>query len=97
LSGAARLAGRVALLAALALTLAGCHTTRVVWAKPGGGDAALQSDLQGCADQARAAPPGYFNNRILSATTDPQFAAIEAARPQVNCMIGRGWRLTPVP
>jgi hypothetical protein len=40
-------AGAVA-LTALASVLAACHTTQVVWAKPGGDNAALQSDIQTC-------------------------------------------------
>jgi len=93
MSSAARLAGRAALVGALALTLAACHTTRVVWAKPGGDDVALRSDLQDCADRARAASPNYSDSRAMSTTADVQ----DAQRRQVSCMIGRGWRLTPVP
>ena len=40
--------GTAAALLALATLLAGCHTTRVVWAKPGGNSAALQDDMQAC-------------------------------------------------
>lgn len=38
----------MAALLALGSLLAGCHTTRVVWAKPGGDSAALQNDMQAC-------------------------------------------------
>ena len=93
MSRADRCAGRAALLAALALTLAACHTTRVVWAKPGADDAALQSDLQQCALQAKAATPTYFDSRTMSVVSDPQ----DAARLQNSCMTGRGWRLSPQP
>lgn len=54
-------------LLALATLLAGCHRTRVVWAKPAGDAAALQSDMQACgygaptatADQPAPAQPSY--------------------------------------
>ncbi|MGH6967738.1 MAG: hypothetical protein ACREEN_01355 [Stellaceae bacterium] len=55
------------LLGALAATLAACHTTRVVWSKPGADQAALQGDLQACADQARVALPDVSDNRGAAA------------------------------
>lgn len=57
----------VAALLALAMLLTGCHTTHVVWAKPGGDSAALQNDMQACnyhptttvASNQAATLPGY--------------------------------------
>lgn len=53
----------------LAMLLAACHTTRVVWAKSGGDNTALQDDMQACnyrptsatapAYQATTTTPGY--------------------------------------
>jgi len=121
LSRAARRAGHAALLAALALTLAACHTTRVVWSKPGADQAALQSDWQTCAELARTVESSdHVGGPAMSTATESQIAAqksaqyagqspaqaatrdaaqyavIAASRPQVSCMTGRGWRLTPV-
>lgn len=45
---AATWAAQAAALLALATLLAGCHTTRVNWAKPDGDTAALQNDMQAC-------------------------------------------------
>jgi len=59
LSRAARWATGAAALAALASVLAACHTTRVVWAKPGGDDAALQSDIQTCGYRGPATTQTY--------------------------------------
>lgn len=67
LSRAATWAAGAAALMTLATLLAGCHTTRVVWAKPGGDDAALQDDMRTCnyrptttvPDYQAAAVPGY--------------------------------------
>lgn len=67
MSRAATWVAPVAALLALALLLGGCHTTRVVWAKPGGDSAALQNDMQACnyyptttvANNQAATLPGY--------------------------------------
>jgi len=48
-----------AALLALATLLAGCHTTRVVWAKPGGNSTALQDDMQACHYRPTTNVPGY--------------------------------------
>lgn len=58
-------AAQAAALLALAMLVAGCHTTRVVWAKPGGEAASLQDDMQTCnyhpatTAYRPAAAPGY--------------------------------------
>lgn len=59
MSRAATWAARAAALVTLASLLAACHTTRVVWAKPGGDNAALQDDMQACNYQPTATAPGY--------------------------------------
>ncbi|MDE2228434.1 MAG: hypothetical protein KGL11_05260 [Alphaproteobacteria bacterium] len=69
----ARSAAQAALVAALAAMLAGCHMTRVVWAKPDADNAALQRDLQDCAFWAEAAAP------ISSDTVTPTGAGRRAA------------------
>src|SRR5487761_1826406 len=122
LSRAARRAGHPALLSALALALASCHTTHVVWSNPGADQAALQSDWQTCAELARTVESSdHVGGPAMSTATESQIAAHESAqyggqssaqaanrdaaqyavistsRPQVSCMIGRGWRLTPQP
>lgn len=48
MSCAATWTARAAALVTLASLLAACHATRVVWAKPGGDTAALQSDMEAC-------------------------------------------------
>ena len=82
-------------VAAVALTaaLAACHTTPVVWSKPGADQAQLESDLHACADQAKAVAPLPYDLRTMSTTSDVQ----ETTRRQVSCMLGRGWKLTPLP
>lgn len=53
-------AAGAAALVTLATLLTGCHTTRVVWTKPGGDDAALQDDMRTCNyAQTTTATPGY--------------------------------------
>lgn len=50
----------MAALLALATLLAGCHTTRVVWAKPGGDSGALHDAMQACNYRSpTTAPQGY--------------------------------------
>lgn len=71
---ATRVAGAIALVT-LATLLTGCHTTRVVWAKPGGNDTALQDDMRTCSYvqtttatpsyQAAAGVPGYQSTRAM--------------------------------
>lgn len=81
-----------AVLAALPL-LAACHSTPVVWSKPGADQDAFQRDLRTCSEQARATSPNTFDSRTMTTTMDVQ----DVQRQQVSCMIGRGWRLTPQP
>lgn len=52
-------AAQAAGLLALATLLAGCHTTHVVWAKPGGDIASLHNDLQACNYRPTTPAPGY--------------------------------------
>ena len=84
---------RLAVLAMLMTTLAACHTTPVVWSKPGADQAQLESDLQACAEQAKAVAPLPYDIRTMSTTSEVQ----ETTRRQVSCMLGRGWKLTPLP
>jgi hypothetical protein len=69
-----RAAALAALVSLVSLTAA-CHTTRIVWAKPGGDNAQLQTDMQACgyqpssatqAYQAAAAPPVYQTRTMTS-------------------------------
>jgi len=92
LSETARILGRLAPFAALTLLLA-CHTTRVVWTKPGADEVALESDLRACAAQSQSSSPNYVDTRQMAAVRDVQ----DVQRRQVSCMVGRGWRLTPQP
>jgi len=48
LSRAPTWTARAVALVTLASMLAACHTTRVVWARPGGDNTALQDDMQAC-------------------------------------------------
>lgn len=75
MSRAATWAVHATALAALVSLTAACHTTRVVWAKPGGDSAQLQTDLQACGyrpssvtqtHQAPATPPVYQAQTITS-------------------------------
>lgn len=56
---AATWAARATALLTLATLLASCHTTRVVWAKPGGNKATLQDDMQACNYNLATTAPGY--------------------------------------
>lgn len=82
-----RTATWAATLVTLATLLTGCHTTRVVWGKPGGDDAALQDDMRTCnyvqtttatpSYQTAAGVPGYQSTRAVigySATPMPAYS-----------------------
>ena len=88
-------------LATLAAALAACHTTHVVWSKPGADQSALRSDLQACAAQANAGKPLSADIRTMTNAADEtspgQVNWDEASRQQVGCMLSRGWKLTPLP
>lgn len=86
-------AGWTAILMACATALAACHTTRVAWGKPGANAAALQSDLQDCANPTHTASASALSGPAALATTDMH----DTQPQQMRCMISRGWRLTPVP
>ena len=86
-------AGWTALLMACATALAACHTTRVVWSKPGGDATALQSDLRDCASPTHTPSVSPLSSQEALATTDMH----DTQPQQMRCMIDRGWRLTPVP
>jgi hypothetical protein len=87
-----RRTARAALFAMFAVTLAACHTTRVVWSKPGADQAELQSDLAACQDEAHAAA-----NSNVSEPASSYDIPSATTRQQVSCMLRRGWRLTPLP
>lgn len=89
-----RRTAQVAALAALASVMAACHTTRVVWSKPGADQAALQSDLTACHEEALAAAASTAKKGDAAANGDIPAAS---TRPDVHCMLGRGWKLTPLP
>ncbi|MGH6977630.1 MAG: hypothetical protein ACREED_11440 [Stellaceae bacterium] len=70
---AATWTARAAALAAVVALLAACHTTRVVWAKPGGDNASLQDDMQACNYQPPATAPAY-----QAATAAPAYQPLPA-------------------
>ncbi|HYL31727.1 MAG TPA: hypothetical protein VEU53_01100 [Stellaceae bacterium] len=75
MSRAATWTVRAATFTALVSLLSACHTTRVVWAKPGGDSVQLQTDMQACGYQpssvsqtyqASGAPPVYQTRTMTS-------------------------------
>lgn len=85
---------RSALVPALAVMVAACHTTRVVWSKPGSDQAELQSDLAACSRDTQAGVVDESSNRAVAVEND---IPASSTRLQVSCMLKRGWRLTPLP
>lgn len=81
-------------VATLAMMLAACHTTRVVWSKPGANQAELQSDLALCRENTPAPMASDANARATTVAND---IPATSTRQQVGCMLKRGWRLTPLP
>jgi hypothetical protein len=76
------------------MMVAACHTTRVVWSKPGGDQAELQSDLAACSHATQAGVVDESSNRAVAVEND---IPASSTRLQVSCMLERGWRLTPLP
>lgn len=113
LSHMATWTARAAALAVLASLLAACHTTRVVWAKPGANAASLRDDTQACEyrppeaalpNQTAAMPA--TSAYAASSTTPGYFGNTtrsvtidvpDTRRSTVTCLIAHGWRLTPLP
>jgi hypothetical protein len=85
---------QLALVPALAVMVAACHTTRVVWSKPGGDQAELQSDLAACGRDTQAGVVDESTNRTVAVEND---IPASSTRLQVSCMLKHGWRLTPLP
>lgn len=85
---------RLAVCVVLATTLAACHTTRVVWSKPGGDQTALQSDLTACLRDDLATAASTVRSRDTVVGGD---IPAPSTRRQVRCMLDRGWKLTPLP
>lgn len=81
-------------VAALAMTLAACHTTRVVWSKPDADQAELQADLAACGKTVHVAAVNEPSTREAAIGND---IPATATHQQVSCMLKRGWRLTPLP
>lgn len=84
LSRTATWAAGAAALVTLATLLAGCHTTRVVWAKPGGDDAALHDDMRTC-------------NYVQTTTATPGYQPPAGARGYQSTQAPIGYSAAPVP